>query len=101
MNKPYASHEEATIKSLRDDPKFAAEYLNSVLEDGTRDELLLALRRLAEAHGMNEVARAAHLNPKTLYRTLSAKGNPELKSFTALLDAMGMRLAVVPKQEQI
>ncbi len=100
MDKPYVSHEEATIRSFRNDPAFAAEYLNSVLEDGTREEFLIALRRLAEAHGMNEVARAAHLNPKTLYRTLSATGNPELKSFAALLDAMGMRLAVIPKQGQ-
>jgi DNA-binding phage protein len=29
-----------------------------------------------------------------LYRTLSAKGNPELKSLRALLGVMGMQLTV-------
>ncbi len=96
MNKPYISHEEATIESFRNDPTYAAEYLNAVLEDGDQEELMLALRRIATAFGMREVAEYAQLNPKTLYRTLSSTGNPELKSFQAILSAMGMRLAVTP-----
>lgn len=96
MDKPYISHEEATIESFKRDPEFAAEYLNAVLEDGTQEELMTALRRIAEAFGVKEVAEAAHLNPKSIYRTLSPSGNPELKSFQAILSAMGMRLAVTP-----
>ena len=99
MNKPYISHEEATIQSFKRDPEFAAEYLNSVLEDGSQEELMLALRRVAEAFGVKDVAEAAHLNPKSIYRTLSPSGNPELKSFQAILGAMGMRLAVTPLQQ--
>ena len=76
MSKPYISHEEATIKSFKQDPDYAAEYLN--------------------AYGMKDVAESANLNPKTLYRTLSSAGNPELRSFQAILGAMGMRLAVTP-----
>jgi len=94
MNKPYVTHEEATIGSFRDDPDYAAEYLNAVLEDGDQEELMLALRRVAAAFGMKEVAETANLNPKTLYRTLSPAGNPELRSFQAILGAMGMRLAI-------
>jgi len=45
------SHEEATVESFRKDPGFAAEYLNSVLEDGDQQELMLALRRMSEAFG--------------------------------------------------
>ncbi len=96
MNKPYVSHDEATIESFRNDPAFAAEYLNAVLEDGDQEELMLALRRIATAFGMREVAEYAQLNSKTLYRTLSSTGNPELKNFQAILGAMGMRLAVTP-----
>ena len=55
---------------------------------------MLALRRIAAAIGMKAVADSSKLNPKTLYRTLSLAGNPELKSFQAILGAMGMRLAV-------
>jgi probable addiction module antidote protein len=96
MSKPYILHETATIESFKRDPDFAAEYLNSVLEDGTQEEFVLALRRIADAFGMKDVADIAKLNSKTLYRTLSPAGNPELRSFQAILGAMGMRLAVTP-----
>ena len=97
--KPAASrsHEEATVESFRKDPKFAAEYLNAVLEDGEQEEVLSALRRMATAFGgVPKLAAEAELNATTLYRTLSPKGNPELKSLTALLRALGMQLAVRP-----
>lgn len=91
------SHEEATLESFRKHPKFAVEYLNTVLEDGDEQELMMALRRVADARGgVQKLARQARLNPTTLYRTLSPRGNPELRSLNALLKAMGMRLAVQP-----
>ena len=97
---PYRSHESATIESFRRDPRFAAEYLNAVLAEGDQEELMLALRYMAEAFGgVPTLAARARLNATTLYRTLSPKGNPELKSLTALLNAMGMRLAVQPLGE--
>jgi len=97
---PYRAHESATIESFRKDPHFAAEYLNAVLADGDQGELMVALRYMAEAFGgVPKLAARAQLNATTLYRTLSPKGNPELKSMTALLSAMGMRLAVQPITE--
>lgn len=90
-------HEVAVVQSFRRDPRFAAEYLNSVLEDGDYEELLTAFRYLAKAFGgVPKLARRAALNATTIYRTLSPKGNPELKSLVALLNALGMRLAVHP-----
>ena len=95
-------HEEATIESFRSDPAFAAEYLNAILEDGDQDELMLALRRLSKAFGgVPKLARNAKLNANTLYRTLSSKGNPELKSLRAVLRAMGMQLTVRPLRKKV
>jgi len=95
--KPYRSHEDATVDSLRADPTLAAEYLNSVLEDGSEQELMLAMRRLADAMGgVPKLASRANLNVTTLYRTLSKKGNPELRSMNSMLKALGLRLAVRP-----
>ena len=95
------SHEEATVESLRNDPQFAAEYLNAILEDGEQEELMVALRRLSKAFGgVKKLAADAELNATTLYRTLSPKGNPELKSLTALLRAMGMQLAIRPLSQK-
>lgn len=91
------SHEDATIQEFKDKPHEAAAYLSAVLADGDQEEVLLALRRIASAFGgVPKLAEQAELNAKTLYRTLSAHGNPEMKSLIAILKAMGMRLAVEP-----
>ena len=58
-NKPYVSHEEATIESFRKDPAYAAEYLDAVLEDGTQEELMLALRRVGSAAIASTSAKTA------------------------------------------
>jgi len=93
----HRSHEEATIESFQKDPQFAEDYLNAILEDGDEQELLTALRYLAQAFGgVPQLAEQVELNAITLYRTLSPHGNPELKSLLALLKAMGLRLAVQP-----
>jgi probable addiction module antidote protein len=77
------------------DPNYALNLLNSILEDGDQGELLIALRQMTKAFGgVQGVAEKAHLNPTQIYRTLSRKGNPELSSLSAILKAMGLRLAV-------
>ena len=82
---------------FRDDPDLAAEYLNSVLEDGDETDLMLALRSISKAFGgVQEVARQAEVNAHTIYRTLSEQGNPELKTLAAILKAMGMRISIQP-----
>ncbi len=102
QHKPSRPHEEELVESLRKDPQFATEYLNSVLEDGDQKEVMLAMRRIAEAFGgVSELAKRTQLHAKTLYRTLSPQGNPELKSLTTMLKAMGMRIAVEPIKSPI
>ena len=97
MAKTDRTHEEASIEMFRRDPDLAAEYLNSVLHDGDETDLMIALRSLSKAFGgVSEVARQAEVNAHTLYRTLSEKGNPEIKTLSAILRAMGMRLAIEP-----
>jgi probable addiction module antidote protein len=91
------SHELATVESFRRHPGRAADYLNAILEDGDQDELMLALRRMADAFGgVGSVATAAALNATTMYRTLSQRGNPELKTLRAILKVMGLRIAIQP-----
>ena len=89
------SHDEAMAALYKEDPAYALELLNSILEDGEQGELLIALRQMTKAFGgVQSVAEKANLNPTQLYRTLSEGGNPELRSLSAILKAMGLRLAV-------
>lgn len=88
-------HDEAMAELFEKDPGYAVELLNGILEDGEQGELLTALRQMTKAFGgVQDVAARANLNPTQLYRTLSAQGNPELRSLSAILKAMGLRLAI-------
>ncbi|MEI2746544.1 MAG: addiction module antidote protein [Ottowia sp.] len=90
-------HDEAMAELYRSDPALALEVINSILADGDQAELMIVLRQVAQAvGGVQVVAEQAHLNPTQLYRTLSPTGNPALNSLTAILKAMGLRLAVQP-----
>lgn len=92
---PSRPHEEVMVEMFRDDPEFAIYLLNDVLRDGDSAELLMLLRQLTKAFGgVQEVAARAKLNPKSLYRSLSGKGNPEFRSLTRVLEVMGLRLMV-------
>lgn len=91
------SHDDAMAALFRDDPAFAAATLDAILADGDQGELMVTLLQMAKAFGgVTQVAKDAELNATQLYRTLSAKGNPELRSLSAILRAMGLRLAVQP-----
>ncbi len=90
-------HDGAMAELYRGDPAVALEVINSILEDGDQAELLIVLRQMVQTFGgVQAVAEQAHLNPTQLYRTLSPKGNLALSSLSAILKAMGLRLAVQP-----
>lgn len=81
----------------RTDPARTVLSLNEALgkQEGNREEVfLLALRHVAEAYGMAQLAEEAQLSRESLYRTLSAKGNPRLSTVVALLDVLGLKLKV-------
>lgn len=89
------SHDEAVVRRLRKDPSFAAEYLKDALEDEDEPRvLLLALCHLALAQGIARVARAAGIERESLYRALSARGNPRLSTLVAVTRAVGLKLTV-------
>ena len=93
--------DDVAISMYREDPALAAEMLNACLEDGDMEGFLLALRHVSKAFGgMPEVARATGLHEKTLYKGLSKKGNPNLKTLMGVAGAMGMRIALVPAGKQ-
>ena len=95
-HKASISHDEAMVRELRENPNFAAEYLRAALEDEDEPRvLLIALRRVAEARGgIAKVAKAAGVERESLYRALSAHGNPRLSTLVAVTKAMGLKLTV-------
>ena len=92
------SHDEIVIGMLKADPDFANEYLATALEEadlrGDQFALLAALRHIAEAQGMSAVAARAGIPRESLYRALSPKGNPTIKTFLAVVRGAGLHLEV-------
>ena len=87
-------HDDWLLEQLKDG-EFAAEYLNAASEDDDPKTYLTALRKVVEARGgMASIAEKSHLSRETLYRTLSTRGNPTIKTLTAVLKATGLRFGV-------
>jgi probable addiction module antidote protein len=98
------SYHEWEIEELRKDREFAVEYLKTAMEaldnPDERAGGLIMLRAVAEAYGgVGAVAAKAGISRESLYRALSPKGNPTLKTLIAVLKTVGLRLSVTPEQK--
>ncbi|MGO9316624.1 MAG: addiction module antidote protein [Terracidiphilus sp.] len=98
------SYHEWEVKELREDREFAVEYLKAAMEalDNPEERAggLIMLRAVAEAYGgVGAVAVKAGISRESLYRALSPKGNPTLKTLIAVLKTVGLRLSVTPEHK--
>ncbi|MCL1847338.1 MAG: putative addiction module antidote protein [Coriobacteriia bacterium] len=82
-----------------------AEYLESeediayYLEATAEEDITLlpaALGTVARARGMSDLARSTGLSRETLYKTLSAGGNPTLSTLSKVLETYGVRISLAP-----
>lgn len=75
-------------------PEEMAAYLDAWLEEAADDVsgIARALGDIARAKGMSEVAREAGLSRESLYRALSAEGNPSFATVLKVARALGVRL---------
>ncbi len=80
-----------TVEYLKDDGDMAA-YLDAVLEEGDPALITAALGDIARAKGMTQLARETGLGRESLYKALSAEGNPEFGIVLKVVRALGLRL---------
>jgi len=98
-------YEDWLIVSLQDKEE-AAIFLETALEefqkDGDLKALLLSLRHVVEAQGgIGHIAKKTHLNRESLYKMLSAKGDPKFTTIATLLNSLGVKLAVTPMERKV
>ncbi|MBX3577856.1 MAG: putative addiction module antidote protein [Rhizobiaceae bacterium] len=79
-------------------PEDAAEYIEAVFEEEDISVIAHCLGVLARSKGMAQVARDAGLSRESLYRSLSAEGNPELATVLKVIKALGLRITLEPAQ---
>lgn len=90
------SYDAFLLEQLRD-PELAAEYLSAAAEEGSVEQLLIALRTVAEANGgLGAVADRTQLNRQAMYKALSSEGNPTLTTLLAILRAINVNLTFTP-----
>ena len=71
-------------------------YLNAAIEEGDPALLQAALGDVAKARGMTSIARDAGVSRESLYKSLSANGNPSFQTIAKVSRALGLQISFVP-----
>lgn len=86
------------IENLKSDPQLADEYLNQIIKDFDKDEditiFLSALKKVAKAKGWTNLEKETGISRQSLYKSLSQKGNPRIKTFLAIINSLGYHLNI-------
>lgn len=82
------------VAELLRTPEEMAAYLDAWLDEAPDDAagIARALGDIARAKGMSQVAKDAGVSRESLYRALSAEGNPSLATVLKVARALGVRL---------
>ena len=80
---------------LQDELDVAA-YLDAAFEDGDPQLIAAALGDVARSHGMTRIAAKTGLGRESLYKALSAEGNPGFATVLKVMQALDFRLVLRP-----
>jgi len=84
------------VADYLDDDETIAHYIAAALEDPNPEVFLMAVRDVARARGMTQLARDSGLGRESLYKALSPGAKPRYDTMLKLLAALGVKLNVVP-----
>lgn len=84
-----------------DNEETIAEYLSAALEDPDQDAFLTAVRDVAKARGIANVAAKAGLGRESMYKTLKSGAKPRFETVRRLLSALDVKLDVSPSKERV
>lgn len=95
MTKKYQDYDTSEFLETEDD---IARYLNAAAEYNDPEMFQTALGKAAKARGMSSIAKEANVSRESLYRSLSAEGNPSFQTISKVLASMGLRLTIQPAE---
>ena len=81
------------VDYLTDDATIT-EYLAAALEDPDSEMLLVALRNVARARGMAQLARDTGLGRESLYKALRPGSQPRYDTLIKVMRALGVQLTI-------
>jgi probable addiction module antidote protein len=90
----------ATETSIFDSATYldSADAINAYMEEALETDdpafIAQALGTIARARGMSEIAKRTGLSRESLYKALSAEGNPEFGTVIRVMRALGLKLSI-------
>ena len=79
-----------------DNEETIAEYITAALDDPNPDVFLTAVRDVARARGMAQLAKDAGVGRESLYKALTPGAKPRYDTMLKLLHALGIKLSATP-----
>jgi probable addiction module antidote protein len=73
-------------------PEAISVYLEDIFETEDPELIAHALGVVSRAKGMTEVARKTGLSRESLYKALSAEGNPEFATILKVMSALDLKI---------
>lgn len=84
------------IADYLDNKEIIAEYLNTVLEEGSESDVIIAIGHVAKAIGMTKIAEETGMSRPSLYKSLSEGAKPQFGTIMKVLRAIGGQIQVSP-----
>ena len=78
-------------------PEGVAFFITDAFETADPGYIAHAMGIAARSRGMTEIAAKTGLSREALYRSLTAEGNPTLRSVMLVMEALGLQLTVTPR----
>jgi probable addiction module antidote protein len=84
-----------------DNEETIAEYLNAALEDENPNMFLVAIKDVARARGMTQLAKDTGLGRESLYKSLSDGAKPRYDTLLKIMRALNIQLVAQPLSKEV
>tara|TARA_Y100000814_G_scaffold188144_1_gene137827 strand:- start:178 stop:462 length:285 start_codon:yes stop_codon:yes gene_type:complete len=84
------------VADYLEDKEIISEYLNTVLEEGNNQDLIVAIGNVAKAIGMSKIAEETGMSRPSLYKALNQNAKPQFATVMKVLKAIGGQIQIKP-----
>jgi probable addiction module antidote protein len=84
------------VADYLDDEEMITEYLSVVLEENNPNLFLVAIKDIARARGMNQLAKDTGLGRESLYKSLADGAKPRYDTVFKIIKALNIQLVAKP-----
>lgn len=99
----YSSYDDFERAWFAEDPKRIKAVKKEMIKeynatpDMKVEDVLLALQELVKLEGATNISKRTKLNREHLYKAISPKGNPTIRTLDRVANELGYKLTLVPK----